>query len=237
MNFDAAAGPSSAARADGAGCPVTDAPPDGSTDRVASEEAILSRAKAVFLAERGAQASGLGAAASQPTLRLILAADVVRGQLWSEHGDAVRQQFAPELIDKQEVFGYLLNDLFGKPLLHKDYARAVGQRGDNAVLKAKTKLMARCAASSAEQRGCSPTLARRLRGTRAQQHGSRRQIDGPCGALPAKDGWRRSLIERRVWRCESKCAESAVSLRPFWMSPTRHLTPSDSVLLFPNGGH
>ena len=145
MNFDAAAGPSSAARADGAGCPVTDAPPDGSTDRVASEEAILSRAKAVFLAERGAQASGLGAAASQPTLRLILAADVVRGQLWSEHGDAVRQQFAPELIDKQEVFGYLLNDLFGKPLLHKDYARAVGQRGDNAVLKAKTKLKVKTA--------------------------------------------------------------------------------------------
>ena len=65
MNSDAAAGPNSAARADGAGCPLTGAPPDGGTDRVASEEAILSRAKAILFAERGVQALGLGAAASR----------------------------------------------------------------------------------------------------------------------------------------------------------------------------
>ena len=145
MNFDAAAGPSSAARADGAERPMTGAPPDEGMDRVASAKAFLSRAKAIFFAERGVQASGQGAVARQPTLRLILAADEVRAQLWTDHSDAIRQQFAPELIDKQEVFGYLLNDLFGKPLLHKDFARAVGQRGDNAVLKAKTKLRVKTA--------------------------------------------------------------------------------------------
>ena len=90
MNSDAAAGPSSAARADGVGCPLTGAPPDGGTDRITCQEAVLSRAKAIFLGEF-VQASGLGAVANQPTLRMILAADLVRAELWKEHCDAIRQ--------------------------------------------------------------------------------------------------------------------------------------------------
>ena len=39
-------------------------------------------------------------------------------------------------------------------------------------------------------------MARRRHGTRAQQHGSKRWSGGPCGVLPAKNGWLSRLIER-----------------------------------------
>ena len=55
-----------------------------------AQEAVLSRAKAIFLGEL-VQASGLGAVANQPTLRMILAADLVRAELWKEHCAAIRQ--------------------------------------------------------------------------------------------------------------------------------------------------
>jgi hypothetical protein len=41
------------------------------------------------------------------------------------------------LIDGREVFAYLLNDVFGRPLLHADDAHGVAQRGANAVAKAR----------------------------------------------------------------------------------------------------
>jgi hypothetical protein len=67
--------------------------------------------------------------------------------LWKTHEAQVRQRFAPVLVAKQEVFGYLLNDIAGKQLLHSDYAMPVGQRGDNAVAKAKSQLKLKSAAA------------------------------------------------------------------------------------------
>ena len=43
-------------------------------------------------------------------------------------------------IDKQEVFAYLLADALGRPLLHREDVRDVGQRGDNAAAKVKRVL-------------------------------------------------------------------------------------------------
>ena len=80
--------------------------------------------------------------------------------LWKSHEATVRQHFAPELVAKQEIFGYLLNDMAGKQLLHKDYAMPVGQRGDNAVTKAKSQLKLKSAAAClALDHACAEKLA------------------------------------------------------------------------------
>ena len=76
--------------------------------------------------------------ASPSTLGAILAAKLAANALGKTHEAQVRQRFAPVLVARQEVFGYLLNDMAGKQLLHSDYAMPVGQRGDNAVIKAKS---------------------------------------------------------------------------------------------------
>jgi len=73
----------------------------------------LARCKLIFL-DDSVRASGLGAVASPSTLRAILAAELAANALWKSHEATVRQHFAPELVAKQEVFGYLLNDMAGK---------------------------------------------------------------------------------------------------------------------------
>ena len=113
----------------------------------AGQEALLARCKLIFLGD-SVRASGLGAVASPSTLRAILAAELAANALWKTHEAQVRQRFAPELVAKQEVFGYLLNDMAGKQLLHSDYAMPVGQRGDNAVVKAKSQLRLKSAAAT-----------------------------------------------------------------------------------------
>jgi len=63
---------------------------------------------------------------------------------WKDNEAAIRRCCQPHvpdgLIDQQQLFGYLLADVFGRPLLVHEHARLVGQRGDNAMLKAKRVL-------------------------------------------------------------------------------------------------
>ena len=74
------------------------------------------------------------------TLKLIVAALVAVDSFWEACSDDVKVACAPAPIAKQEVLGYLLADLLGRPLLHESDAMAVGQRGENAVAAAKRKL-------------------------------------------------------------------------------------------------
>ena len=142
----AAASPVPTGRDDGAGQPPQAASLQQGVASAAGQEALLARCKLIFLGD-SVRASGLGAVASPSTLGAILAAELAANALWKTHEAQVRQRFAPELVAKQEVFGYLLNDMAGKQLLHSDYAMPVGQRGDNAVIKAKSQLRLKSAAA------------------------------------------------------------------------------------------
>ena len=142
----AAASPVPTGRDDGAGQPPQAASLQQGVASAAGQEALLARCKLIFLGD-SVRASGLGAVASPSTLGAILAAELAANALWKTHEAQVRQRFAPELVAKQEVFGYLLNDMAGKQLLHSDYAMPVGQRGDNAVVKAKSQLRLKSAAA------------------------------------------------------------------------------------------
>ena len=142
----AAASPVPTGRDDGAGQPPQAASLQQGVASAAGQEALLARCKLIFLGD-SVRASGLGAVASPSTLGAILAAELAANALWKTHEAQVRQRFAPVLVAKQEVFGYLLNDIAGKQLLHSDYAMTVGQRGDNAVAKAKSQLKLKSAAA------------------------------------------------------------------------------------------
>ena len=142
----AAASPVPTGRDDGAGQPPQAASLQQGVASAAGQEALLARCKLMFLGD-SVRASGLGAVASPSTLGAILAAELAANALWKTHEAQVRQRFAPVLVAKQEVFGYLLNDIAGKQLLHSDYAMPVGQRGDNAVAKAKSQLKLKSAAA------------------------------------------------------------------------------------------
>ena len=142
----AAASPGPTGRDDGTGQPPQAASLQQGVASAADQEALLARCKLIFLND-SVRASGLGAVVSPSTLRAILAAELAANALWKTHEAQVRQCFAPELVAKQEVFGYLLNDMAGKQLLHSDYAMPVGQRGDNAVAKAKSQLKLKSAAA------------------------------------------------------------------------------------------
>ena len=74
--------------------------------------------------------------ASEAWLDLVVAADVARTRFWLAHEDDVTQA-CPFLIDKQEMFAYLMADALGRPLLPAEDAGRVGQRCDNAAAKAK----------------------------------------------------------------------------------------------------
>ena len=50
----------------------------------------------------------------------------------------MRASFHPELIAKQELLGWLLAEMHGRPMLHKGDAMTVGQSAENAVTKAKS---------------------------------------------------------------------------------------------------
>ena len=108
-------------------------------------EALLIRARRMFLdMSRSPVASGLEEPAAgwpEATLLLICLVDQARSQLWKDSEGAVRAACCPRLPEglfcKVELFGYLLADVLGRPLLPADEALLVGQRGDNAVAKAK----------------------------------------------------------------------------------------------------
>ena len=144
MDQGAAAITGPPARDEGVQEPAGGVPSEGGADSAGTPEALLVRAKLMLLGE-SVKASGLAAVAGESTVKVILAAAVARTELWKVHDAQIKRLFEPELIAKQEILGYLLNDMMGKPLLHKEYAIQVGQRGDNAVTKAKTQLKVRSA--------------------------------------------------------------------------------------------
>ena len=71
------------------------------------------------------------------TIALTLAVNDAVNELWKENADEIKKRCGPSmpkgLIDRQELFAFVLNDVLGRPLLPHDAAREVGQTGDNAV--------------------------------------------------------------------------------------------------------
>ena len=91
-----------------------------------------------FRVAGGPVATGDGGASARCTLSLIQVVNKARNYLWKHRRADIVALFAPAPIAKQEVFAYLLVDALGLPLLHKDYALSVGQRGDNGLAKAES---------------------------------------------------------------------------------------------------
>ena len=105
------------------------------------EESARQRALHFFFGVAGGPtATGDGGLALACTLALILTVHKARDYLWKHRRAEIKAMFAPERIDKQEVFAFLLIDALGRPLLHKGDARGVGQRGDNGLAKAEQAL-------------------------------------------------------------------------------------------------
>ena len=88
-------------------------------------------------AEEGPVASLCDGAATAATVGYCLSLDPVVKDLWSEHEAEIKRRCGPsmpkKLIDRQEVFGFALNNGLGRLLLPPEDARTVGQAGDNAV--------------------------------------------------------------------------------------------------------
>ena len=116
-------------------------PPAAQQERPAaacSVPALHQRAERMLLgAGDGPTASGDPPAASSATYGLVLAVKEVVDGLWEEHAAEIKRRCAPSmpkgLIDRQEVFGFVLADALGRPLLPPEEAGKVGQAGDNAV--------------------------------------------------------------------------------------------------------
>ena len=103
-------------------------------------ERLLQRLWHIFLGEGGApRISRIDRERADAALEFICAADVDRLRFWKAHEAEVVRACGLS-IDKQEVFAYLLADALGRPLLHREDARDVGQRGDNAAAKVKRVL-------------------------------------------------------------------------------------------------
>ena len=120
-----------------AGQPVTDGSQQPWADGM-SAAALQRRAEAMFLQGQTAPvASQHGQAAPKATFGLVAAVNKAARQLWAQHSAAIRERCAAHmpkgLIALQEVFGFLLADALGRPLLPGDKAMAVGQSGDNAL--------------------------------------------------------------------------------------------------------
>ena len=100
--------------------------------------ALKERAESMFLrGESAPLASGHPPAAAEATYQLVIDVNTVVRELWSDHSDAIKRRCAPEmpkgLIAMQEVFGFVLADALGRPLLPADRAMRVGLSGDNAL--------------------------------------------------------------------------------------------------------
>ena len=105
------------------------------------EESARQRALHFFFGVAGGPtATGDGGLALACTLALILTVHKARDYLWKHRRAEIKAMFAPERIDKQEVFAFLLIDALGRPLLHTSDARNVGQRGDSGLAKANSEV-------------------------------------------------------------------------------------------------
>ena len=99
---------------------------------------LKDRARRVALADGECPAeTGDGPILRIMTIALILAVNDAVNELWKENADEIKKRCGPSmpkgLIDRQELFAFVLNDVLGRPLLPHDAAREVGQTGDNAV--------------------------------------------------------------------------------------------------------
>ena len=136
--FDAGAresGRRSARHADTSGQPIS------STDQPAAIPPLLillERFRILFLSSKdGPVASEDGGVATEATIELVLAVRDAVVKLWKAHEAEIKQRCGPSmpkgLIAKQEVFGFALADVLGRPLLPGDRAMRIGQNGDNAI--------------------------------------------------------------------------------------------------------
>ena len=82
-------------------------------------------------------ATGEDQVVDKAPVAFILAINDVVNELWAACAEEIKRRCGPSmpkgLIDRQEVFAFVLNDALGRPLLPHDAARGVGQAGDNAV--------------------------------------------------------------------------------------------------------
>jgi hypothetical protein len=129
--------------------PGSSARPDGEMEqpeRVDSEvpdtsdllDALLQRAWLMFLDERESpKRSRIDRAAECQTIKVICLVDRACTLFWKDSEAAIRQCCQPRvpdgLIDQQQVFGYLLADVFGRPLLTHEDARPRGLSGSVAT--------------------------------------------------------------------------------------------------------
>ena len=103
--------------------------------------AFMERAKSMLLGsgERPI-ASGDPPVASTATVGLVLSVKEIVDELWASHAAEIKRCCGPSmpkgLIDRQEVFGFVLCDALRREPLPFDAARDVGQAGDNAMAAA-----------------------------------------------------------------------------------------------------
>ena len=93
---------------------------------------LKDRARRVALADGECPAeTGDGPILRIMTIALILAVNDAVNELWKENADEIKKRCGPSmpkgLIDRQELFAFVLNDVLGRPLLPHDAAREVGQ--------------------------------------------------------------------------------------------------------------
>ena len=105
---------------------------------------LKDRARRVALADGECPAeTGDGPILRIMTIALILAVNDAVNELWKENANEIKKRCGPSmpkgLIDRQELFAFVLNDVLGRPLLPHDAAREVGQTGDNAVAGPSTR--------------------------------------------------------------------------------------------------
>eukprot|EP00966_Prymnesium_polylepis_P301175 6959118-Prymnesium_polylepis.1 len=110
-----------------------------------SLQTLLRRAALMFLDEqKSPKRSGVDETVKSTTIKAISHVDEACTSFWNDNEAAVRRccqtQVPDGLIDQQQLVGYWLADTFGRPLLTHEDARLIGQRGDNAMLKAKRAL-------------------------------------------------------------------------------------------------
>ena len=99
---------------------------------------LKERIVAMFLrGESAPRASRLDPAAIEATFGLIIDVNTAVREMWGAHADTIKRRCAPSmpkgLLAMQEVFGYVLADVLGRPLVPADKAMSVGQNGDNAL--------------------------------------------------------------------------------------------------------
>ena len=105
-------------------------------------DALHERAARIVLGDGDVpKRSGDRPAALEATVAFVLAVKTAVSDLWKARMDEIKARCRPSLpppglIDEQEVFGYVLADALGRPLLPHEAARDVGQAGDNAVASA-----------------------------------------------------------------------------------------------------